>query len=135
MGTRGYRELRAWQKAMELMMEVYRISDRFPKQELFGLTRQLRRAALSIPANIAEGDGREHRGDYLRHLSIARGSVSELDTLLDAAARLSYCRGEDLRLAVELTDHVGRMLTRLIERLKGERVGRGPRGEGRATRC
>ena len=132
MRTRGYRELRVWQKAMELMIEVYRLTDRLPKREMFGLTSQLRRAAISIPANIAEGDGREHRGDYLRHLSIARGSVSELDTLLDAAERLSYVRGDERRLAAELTDHVGRMLTRLIERLKPERK---PRTEDRGPRA
>ena len=131
MRTRGYRELRVWQKAMELMLEVYRHTDRLPRREMFGLASQLPRAAISIPANIAEGDGREHRGDYLRHPSIARGSVSELDRLLDAAERLSYVRGEERRLSAELTDHVGRMLTRLIERLKLERARRGSRAEDR----
>ena len=131
MRARGYRQLHVWQKSMELMLEVYRLSDRLPRREVFGLTSQLRRAAMSVPANIAEGDGRVHRGDYLRHLSIARGSISELDALLDAAERLSYVRGEELRLASELTDHVGRMLTRLIERLKVGHARRGPRVEGR----
>jgi four helix bundle protein len=118
MATRGHRDLSVWRKSMELMVETYRLSDRLPRREMFGLAAQMRRAAVSIPSNIAEGNGRMHRGDYLHHLSIARGSLMELQTLLDASRCLAYLSEERLNPALELVDHVGRMLTRLIARLR-----------------
>jgi four helix bundle protein len=102
---------------MDLMVESYRVAERMPAHERFGLASQLRRAAVSIPANIAEGNGRLHRREYIHHISIARGSLSELETLLDAAERLAYLPGDALRPGREMTGSVGRMLTRLVESL------------------
>ena len=87
---RGFRDLRVWQGGMEMVESVYRVTQSFPKQELYGLTSQLRRAAVSIPANIAEGQSREHIKEYLNFLSIAQGSVTELETELEIAGRLGY---------------------------------------------
>ena len=118
MATRSHRDLVVWQRSMQLMAVVYRLCDRLPRDERFGLAAQMRRAALSIPANIAEGNGRLHRGDYVHHVSIARGSLMELQTLLEATKCLSYLRDDDLRPALEAVDHVGRMLTKLARSLK-----------------
>jgi four helix bundle protein len=88
-----YRDLTVWQKAVDLVADAYRLSDRFPRSEEFALRLQLRRAAVSVPANIAEGHGRTGIGEYLHHLSIAHGSIAELETLLTVAVRLGYLDG------------------------------------------
>jgi len=80
MVVKSYRDLQVWQKAMDLVAESYTLSAKLPKTETFGLASQIQRAAVSIPANIAEGHGREHLGDYLHHLSVANGSLMELET-------------------------------------------------------
>lgn len=80
MGVQGFRELRVWQAGMELVEGVYGLTRAFPKHELYGLAGQLQRAAVSVPANIAEGHTRHHLGEYLHHLSIARGSLAEVET-------------------------------------------------------
>ena len=90
MPIHGCEQLAVWQRAMSLVVETYRVTAALPAAERFGLVTQARRAAVSVPANIAEGYGRLHRGDYVPHLSIARGSLMELRTLLHTAARLSY---------------------------------------------
>ena len=90
---RSYRDLEVWQKAMALVVESYRFTNLFPKSETYGLSSQIQRAATSIPANIAEGHGRDHLGDYLHHLSVANGSLMELETHLEIASRLSYVSG------------------------------------------
>ncbi|HEX3150288.1 MAG TPA: four helix bundle protein [Gemmataceae bacterium] len=97
MPLQSYRELNVWQRAMDLVESVYQIGNRLPKTERFGLTSQMQRAAVSVPANIAEGYGRAHRGDYLRFLSIARGSLCEVETYLILVQRLNYIPVEDLR--------------------------------------
>ena len=79
---RSYRDLLVWQRAMALAESCYRLTGRLPSRETYGLSSQVRRCAVSVPANIAEGHARLHRGDYIRYLSIARGSLSELETLL-----------------------------------------------------
>ena len=88
--TGGFRELRVWQQGMDLVEAVYRATEGFPKHEVYGLARQLRRAAVSVPANIAEGHCREHLKEYLNFLSIAQGSLAELETELELASRLGY---------------------------------------------
>ena len=108
-----YRGLRVWQVAMDLVIESYRLGDLLPTRERFGLVSQLRRAATSVPSNIAEGNGRVHRGEYLHHLSIARGSLNELRTLVTVAERLRYIPASELTQFAELCDFVSRMLTRL----------------------
>ena len=87
---KSFRELRVWQKAMDLVETVYLLSQDFPKQETYGLTSQVRRAAISIPSNIAEGHTREHIKEYLHHLSMAQASLAEVETQLEIAARLKY---------------------------------------------
>jgi four helix bundle protein len=88
--TLGFRDLDVWQRSMDLVVEVYRITRAFPRSELYGLTDQTRRAAASVPANIAEGNGRLFRKEYAHHVSIARGSIAELSTCLEIAQRLEY---------------------------------------------
>jgi len=103
---------------MDLVVESYRLSRLLPKFEIWGLASQIQRAAVSVPANIAEGQGREHLGDYVRHLSIANGSLMELETHLLLLIRLNYFAEPDLACALALTAEVGRMLTGLTQSLK-----------------
>jgi len=116
--VRSYRDLVVWQKAMDLVVESYLLSRLLPKFEIWGLASQIQRAAVSVPANIAEGQGREHLGDYVRHLSIANGSLMELETHLLLLIRLNYFAEPDLACALALTAEVGRMLTGLTQSLK-----------------
>jgi four helix bundle protein len=116
--VKSYRDLKVWDKAMDLVVESYKFTEAFPKTETYGLASQIQRAAVSIPANIAEGHGREHLGDYLHHLSVANGSLMELETHLLIANRLSYIEMNDLTPVLTLTGEVGRMLAGLISKLK-----------------
>ena len=90
MALRSYQELIGWKKGIELVTDVYRLTQKFPKQEIYGLTSQIRRAAVSVPSNIAEGQGRSTTRDFLRCLSIASGSLQELETQLIIASRLNF---------------------------------------------
>lgn len=111
----GYRELVTWQKAMELAKSVYSCTKAMPKSELYGLVSQSRRAAVSIPANIAEGHGRNSKKDYVRFLIIARGSLRELETLLLLIDDLELAvTGEELRQC----DEVSRLLSGLIAKMQ-----------------
>lgn len=92
-----FRNLRVWQAGMDLVEQVYCISHSFPKHEVYGLASQMQRAAVSIPSNIAEGHARAYTKEYLRHVAIAQGSLAELQTQLEIAARLAY--GEQLQLS------------------------------------
>ena len=116
---RSYRDLRVWQKAMALVVESYRVAKLLPKSETYGLIGQIQRAAVSIPANIAEGHGREHLGDYLRHLSVANGSLMELETHFLIAVELAFVSSDEVGRALEMTSEVGRMLTGLTQKLRG----------------
>ncbi|MEM1444846.1 MAG: four helix bundle protein [Planctomycetota bacterium] len=118
MDRSAYRKLDAWQRAMDAFDAVYALSRSFPTDERFGLTSQLRRAALSVPSNIAEGYGRKGRKEYLHHLFIARGSLMETETQLIAAVRQGFCSREDAKPAWALLDETGRLLTGLIRSLK-----------------
>ena len=102
---------------MTLVETVYRLTYEFPPEEKFGLTSQIRRAAVSIPANIAEGYGRVHRGDYVRHLSIAKGSLAEVETLLTVAARLQLMKRQRALATWKILQDVGKMLRQLIKSL------------------
>jgi len=117
---RSYRDLEVWQAAVDLVVEVYSFSAAFPKYETYGLRSQLQEAAVSVPANIAEGHGREHLGDYLYHLSVANGSLMELETHCIIAQRLSYA-AEDIPSLLKRAAEVGRMLAGLIRALKRHR--------------
>jgi four helix bundle protein len=117
--TQGYKELLVWQRSMELVPQVYRLSKKFPSEELYGLTSQLRRAMVSVPSNIAEGQGRHHQREFFHFLSIARGSLAEVDTLLNLANRLGYF-GEDILMKMEnQIIHIRRMLQKLMQSQRG----------------
>ena len=110
---KSYRDLEVWQKAMDLVVECYRITNKFPRSELYGLTSQLRRAAVSVPSNIAEGRERQHTKEFVQHLAIAYGSLAELETHLQIAQRLNYLDSSQVRQVLEKTSEVGRMLNGL----------------------
>jgi four helix bundle protein len=114
---RSHRDLVVWQKAMDLVVDVYRSTETFPKTETYALTSQIRRAVASIPANIAEGQGRRLAGEYLYFLGNARGSLSELDTHLELAARLKYLNAEQHSRLLEQLAEVGRLLNGLMRSL------------------
>ncbi len=118
MKVRNYQDLIVWQKAMELVEEVYRFSKPFPRDEIFGLTSQLRRAAVSIPSNIAEGQGRRSTADFLRHLSIAYGSLREVETQVLISTRLEYQSPTNTNNLVERTDENRKVAERLNELTK-----------------
>ena len=119
---KSYRDLKVWQMAMDLVAESYRITRLLPKSETYGLVSQIQRAAVSIPANIAEGHGREHLGDYLHHLSIANGSLMEWETHLLIVNKLSYLPMSELNEILRKTEEVGRMLSGLSKSLKNIRT-------------
>ena len=114
---KNYRELVVWQKSMELVKQVYIATRLLPKEELFALTNQIRRAVISIPSNIAEGYGRHSRNDYLRFLNIARGSKNEVETQLHICLMLDYLKPEDISEAQAVCTEVGKMLNSLIASL------------------
>src|SRR5687767_5342726 len=117
----SYRNLEVWQKSMDLVVEVYKLSKQFPKDEQFGLTPQIRRAAVSISANIAEGQGRLSDGDFLRFLRIARGSLTETETHLLIAVRLEYVSREEAKPIWSLLQETSRLLTNLIHSLEKDK--------------
>src|SRR5438093_12794483 len=96
MALQSYRELQVWQKSMDLVVACYQIAAKFPKSETYGLTVQLQRAVVSVPANIAEGQGRNHTREFINHLSIAYDSLMEVETHLHIAARLVYIAQSEL---------------------------------------
>jgi four helix bundle protein len=115
---RSYRDLLVWQRAMQLIRVTYRVSDEFPKREMYGLIAQMRRAVISIPANIAEGQERGTTKDFLRFLSIAAGSLRELQTYFDVSLLLEYATESKLRQSRELAHETGRMLNGLRDALR-----------------
>ena len=117
----SYRDLDVWQRAMSLVTICYQLAERFPRNEEFGLGAQVRRAAVSIPSNIAEGHGRSSTGAYLHHLAIAHGSLMELETQLEIAQRLGYVTAAELNEELALAGELGRMLHGLIRRLREHR--------------
>jgi four helix bundle protein len=114
----SYRDLIVWQKAMNLVTEVYSISQSFPSSEMYGLTSQIRRCAVSIPSNIAEGYGRHSTADYRRFLQISVGSLFELQTQIEIAQNLHYISKEIFDTFFEKTKELDRMLCSLITKLK-----------------
>ena len=113
--VKSYRDLRVWQKGMDLAAEVYRLSRSWPKEELYGLTSQARRAAASVPANIAEGYGRQSSASYGQFLKVARGSLKELETHLILAERVGLTPDGSCRQLLTQADDLGRMLGGLIK--------------------
>jgi four helix bundle protein len=115
---KSYRDLRVWQLALDLAPEVYKLAQSLPRYEQYGLADQMRRAVISVPANIAEGQARRHRREFLRYLSIARGSLAELETLLVLAERLEYLNAESLRVMERAIADVRMPLAGLMNRLR-----------------
>ena len=113
----SYRDLIVWQKAMDLCEEVYRLARMLPKEELFALSDQLRRAAISIPSNIAEGRGRQSKKEFAHFLSIAQGSVAELETQIFLSFRLNMLQESDILSVLSLCTEVSKMLRALRTRL------------------
>jgi four helix bundle protein len=111
---RSHRDLVVWQKAMDLVVAVYRATEAFPKAEAYGLTSQIRRAVTSIPANIAEGQGRRLAKEFVYFLANARGSLWELDTHLESATRLGFLNADTHNELQSRLDEVGRMLNGLM---------------------
>ena len=108
-----YNDIRVWQEAMDLVTEVYRVTRGFPAEEKFGLASQMQRAAVSVPSNIAEGQGRKSTRAYTNHLSIAFGSLMELETQIQIALRLAYAAEDDATQLLAKTNDVSKMLSAL----------------------
>ena len=119
-GGQNYRDLIVWQKAMDFVCEIYRVSQSFPSDERFALTSQLRRAAVSIPANIAEGQGRTTKKEFANFLSIAHGSLREVETLVLLSERLAYLAAEPTRQSMDSAAEIGRLLNGLIKSLRSD---------------
>jgi four helix bundle protein len=117
MGVQNYRELIVWQKAMDLVTEVYCLTRLFPREELYGLTNQIRRAVVSIPSNIAEGQARKSTAEFRNFLSIAQGSRAEVDTQILIAIRLQYLTETQAKTALALLMELKKMLSVLQTRL------------------
>jgi four helix bundle protein len=115
---KSYRDLLVWQQAMDLAVLCYSLTRRFPREETFGLTSQIRRASASIAANIAEGHGRDSPGAFVQFLRIAQGSLKETETHLLLSERVSLLKAEQLVEAMTACDNIGRMLRSLIRTLQ-----------------
>jgi four helix bundle protein len=114
---KSYKDLIVWQKSMLLVTEIYAISKKFPSDELYGLTNQLRRCAVSIPSNIAEGYGRNSTNDYKRFLQIAAGSLYELQTQIEIALNLSYIQEIEFKRVFDLCIEIDKMLYTIIKKI------------------
>ena len=112
-----HEDLLVWQKSMDLVIESYRLTQRLPLNERYGLASQIRRASVSVPANIAEGFGRWHKKEFLRFLLLANGSLKELETHMEIGRRLTFFASSELTKALKMADEVGRMITVLRGKL------------------
>lgn len=117
MPARNYQDLIAWQKAMDLVDLVYQMTKTFPREEMFGLTNQVRRAAVSVPSNIAEGQGRQTKPEFARFLWISHASVREVETQMMIARRQGYLAAEQEQQALDLAAETGRLIRGLINSL------------------
>jgi four helix bundle protein len=121
-----YADLDVWRRAVDLAVALYEVTARFPKEEAFGLTVQLRRAGVSVPSNIAEGHSRKSTAEFLRHISIALGSLSEIETQLVIAGRLGYLKEKDATHLNALCGGIGPLLGGLYRSLSSKRRGGSP---------
>ena len=115
--SRNYRDLIAWQKAMDLVDLIYTASRSFPKGEVYGLQSQIRRAAVSVPSNIAEGQGRRTKGEFQNALSVAHGSIREVETQIMIALRQQFTSPENEQAVLNLASEVGRLVQGLMNSL------------------
>ena len=118
MAGRSYKDLLVWQRAMNLVTNVYNLIKTFPKEEIYGLSGQLRRAIVSVPSNIAEGQGRDSVKEFIHYLSISYGSLMEVETQLQIAANLGYLKQVEVDKLLEQTAEVGRLLNGLPRSLR-----------------
>jgi four helix bundle protein len=114
----SYRDLIVWQKATAMVTEIYRATRGFPKEEMFGLTSQLRRSAISVASNIAEGQGRLSKGEFRQSLGLARGSLLEMETQLTIAGNLGFLTSKSVAGLMDLSGEVSRLLNGLIKSLQ-----------------
>ena len=117
---KNHKELTVWQKSMELVKEVYRLVKKLPKEETYALSDQMRRAVVSIPSNIAEGNARESEKEFLRFLSVAQGSNAELETQLLICADLGYLTEKDIQYSLMLCEETAKMLRVFINKIKAD---------------
>jgi len=119
---KNYKDLKVWQKSYQLCLNIYKITKGFPKEERYGLTSQIRRAAVSVPSNIAEGYGRKTTPEYIRYLYIAYGSICELETQILLTGDLNYIKAEQLKKIQKDITEVERMLKALIKSLENKHL-------------
>ncbi len=112
-----HKKLEAWKQSMDLVIDIYRTTESFPSQEIYGLTNQIRRAAVSIPSNIAEGAARQTKKEFSNYLHMAQGSLSELDTQIELARRLGYLNDGDWKVLDRQMERIDKMISGLIKHL------------------
>lgn len=117
----SFKDLRVWQMSINLVEETYGHTNQYPKEEIYGLSAQMRRAAVSVSSNIAEGFKRRSSKEFRHFLNISLGSLAEIETQIIISARLGYIRKQAEGMLLEKTDHIGRMITNLYKRLGEER--------------
>ena len=117
MYLQSYKEFTVWQKSMDLAVEVYSLVKKLPKEELYGMSGQIRRAVISIPSNIAEGQGRNSTREFVKFLAIARGSQCEVETQLQLCIRLGYLGEKETKAVLGICEEVSKMLNALIKKL------------------
>ncbi|MGO6680875.1 four helix bundle protein [Rhizobium leguminosarum] len=117
----SYRDLKVWQFAIELSVVCYEVTRTFPREEIYGLTSQIRRSSASVAANIAEGYGRENRGSFAQFLKIAQGSLKELETHLIIAGRIGFLQASALDELLDRCDEIGKMLGSLIRSVQHQK--------------
>jgi four helix bundle protein len=117
----SHKKLDVWMKSIELVSEVYKLTSKFPTQEQYGLTSQIRRSAVSVPSNISEGNARNSKLETLRFLDIARASLVELDTQIEIAIKLNYLKNSDISELAEMINHTFAMLSKFIQKIKNDK--------------
>ena len=123
--VQSFRDLQVWQKSIQLSVSVYRLTKDFPREEIYGMTNQMRRASVSVASNIAEGHGRMSTGEYRQFLGMARGSNSELQTQLEIARALGFGNSKVIKEVEGLSFEVGKMISGVLNAIKdGTRVSR-----------
>ncbi|MDO8683652.1 MAG: four helix bundle protein [Armatimonadota bacterium] len=118
MTVNGFRDLRVWQAGMEMVENIYLLTQQFPIEEVYGLSSQMRRAAVSVPSNIAEGHSREHLKEYLQHISIAQASLAELQTQVEIAGRLRYLKDTKVSQTIKQIESLSKQLYALRNALQ-----------------
>ena len=117
MGIKTYRDLEIWKKGIEVVKDIYKLTQKLPKQEMYGLVSQMRRSAISVPSNVAEGFKRFHNKEYKQFLHMSLGSCAELETQITIAKELRCIQENEEAILLEKLDHIGRMISNLLKKL------------------